>query len=171
MSGQTKILVVLALALLATPTASGSSDPGAPYPTVLPIRQGQQIVVKLHRGFGKPVKGLFVASGAAGVRLQPEHGTQLTVPWESVRKIVPKRRWYEFWIGVGTGAALAGIGVLSSEGDVGAGWGAAVIGAGAGAGAAAAALGGPIDGPIYESPRGESGYKQAPNDAPGSAVE
>lgn len=160
MSGRTKILVVLALALLATPPASGSSDPEASYPTVLSVQPGQQIVVKLHRGLGKPVKGAFVDSSPEGVLLERERGAQVTVPWESVRKIVPKRRWYEFWIGVGTGAALAGIAVLSSEGDVGPGWGAAVVGAGAGAGAAAAALGGPLDGPVYEAPQGESGGRR-----------
>jgi hypothetical protein len=156
MSYWSTILVVFALAAVLAPQASASSGPGAPYPTALAVHRGQQIVVKLQAGLGKPVKGTFLASEAGGVRVERKSGEQVTVPWESVRKITPKRQWYQFWVGVATGVALAGVAVLTSEGDVGAGWTAGVIGAGAGAGAAAAALGDPVEGPIYEASRSES---------------
>jgi len=156
MNSWTRILLVLALATLTALQASGSSDAATPYPTALPVHQGEQIVINLQAGLGKPVKGVFLASDAGGVRVERKNGEQITVPWESVRKIAPKRQWYQFWVGIATGAALAGVAVLSSEGDVGAGWTAGVIGAGAGVGAAAAALGGPVEGPIYEAPQPES---------------
>jgi len=157
MSWRTKILLVLALAALAAQQASGCSGIAETRPAVLPVQQGQQIVVKLHSGLGKPVKGVFLASTVEGVQLKHKDGTETTVPWESVRKITPKRNWHEFLIGVATGAVIAAIAVLSSEGDVGAAGSSAIAGLGAGAGAVAAVAGGPIEGVLYEAPKQESG--------------
>ncbi len=154
MSCRTRILLIAALGALAARQVHGS-DMVPSYPA-LQAHHGQQIVVKLHDGLGKAVKGAFLDSSVEGVRVQRKDGTAQTVPWESVRKITPKRSWHEFLIGVATGAAVAGLAVLSSEGDVGAGWGAGVTGIGAGAGAAAALVGGPIEGPLYEAPEQES---------------
>jgi hypothetical protein len=152
----TKAILILALAALAAQQASGSSDAARTDPILGPLQQGQPIVVKMHSGLGKAVKGVFLASGPDGVRVRQKDGAEMTVPWESVRKIAPKRSWRELLIGVATGAAIAGLAVLSSEGDVGAGWSAGIVGIGAGGGAAAAAFGGPIEGPIYEAPEQET---------------
>jgi hypothetical protein len=154
MSPKTRILLIVAVMMVACSAASAAPD-GA-YPAVPAVYQGQQIVVNLQPGLGKPVKGIFLESGPEGIRLQGKGGEQTTIPWESVRKITPKRQWFGFWVGMATGAALAGIAVLSSEGDVGARWSTAVVGAGAGAGAAVSGLDGAAGESIYEAPQPES---------------
>lgn len=155
MSCRTRILLIAALTALAVQQTGGATNAAPDFPT-LRAHPGQNIVIKLQAGLGKAVKGAFVDSSVDGVRVQRKDGAEVTVPWESVRKITPKRSWHEFLIGVATGTAVAALAVLSSEGDVGAGWSAGATGIGAGAGVAAAVVGGPIEGPLYRAPKQES---------------
>lgn len=75
--------------------------------TVADLETGKAIVVKLHKGQGKKVKGSFVASDAEGITVRGKNGDNLTVTWDKIQK-VRKQKWYNFWAGLPTRAFLGG---------------------------------------------------------------
>jgi hypothetical protein len=98
MSRWTKIVITLALAALAAPQAGWCTDLQTEHPAARHIHPGQQVVVKFHTGLGKPIGGVFLASEAEGLRLELQNGEEMTLPWERIRKVEPKRNWYRSFL-------------------------------------------------------------------------
>lgn len=142
--------------LCATLCAPGARAEGKT-PPQLGVEAGKEIVVEVHKGLGKKVKGEFVRSGADGLTVLIKEGHEHTVAWESIRKVKAKRSRHGLWMGLAAGAATAGVALAADSGnsDAGAAWGAAWVTAGAMTGCLAAESIAPTDPTVYKPPKSE----------------
>ena len=143
-------------ALLLVPWAAAVEPvlgPSKPCASAMNVTVRKPIVVVLHKGLGKPVKGLYLRSDADSVTVETvQTGEAVTIEWSSIRKIKPKNSRSGFWAGLFAGAAIGAASALGGDEPSGS---PLVVGFTAVGAAVGAITGGLADRPICEQPTGE----------------
>ncbi len=153
-------------ALLLVPWAAAVEPYGGaaePCPAAMNVTARKPIVVVLHEGLGKPVKGLYLRSDADSVTVETvQTGETINIEWSSIRKIKPKNSRSGFWAGLFAGAAIGAASALGGDEPSGAPLAAGFAAVGAAVGAVTARL---ADRPICEQPTGEQ-TSRSPSELP-----
>jgi hypothetical protein len=117
------LLGVVVLLLFPQASEAGAlADTRDPCEVGMSVTARKPIVIVLHKGLGKSVKGLYLQSDAIGVTVEKRRtGERSRVEWASIRKIKPKRSMSGFWAGMFIGGAIGAASALGGDGPSGTG--------------------------------------------------
>ena len=109
------LVLILSIPVLAAKVQGASKTDGPDWENVSSVQPGKQVIIKLHRNFGKKVKGTFVASDGDGITVRGKDGREQTIARHKVRKVKAKHKRYGLWIRIATGAVAVGVAGLSAD--------------------------------------------------------
>ena len=148
-------------ALLLFPWAAAAEPPtglAEPCEVAMNVTARKPIVVVLHKGLGKHVKGLYLRSDTDSITVETVRAREtITIDWSSVRKIKPKNSRSGFWAGLLTGAAIGAASALGGDEPSGPGLSVGFVAVGAAVGALTGRL---ADRPICKAVSGEQEPKR-----------